>query len=565
MSDQTIEAPADRAAVIELHPRILRPATFPPFDVYVGGGQDGELTLLRRANEPVYANTWQKLSRGGIEFCYARQEDRDRCFDYVEENLAAILDEAELPAGQGAEWVYRVTCRAMEALFADPKSYRAYKRVEQLVGPLVQTIGKHPGIEWHMNEHAPSVYSTPAHSVNVAVLLVSLARNALGAREPDLLAEVAIGGLLHDVGKTMVPPEILSKPDRLTRGEFAEIRRHPRNGVRLTGPYLRHATTAQRVIGQHHENAAGTGYPDGRGGEAINVFARAARVIDVFDALTTRRPYGPPLAPYDALNTMVNEMRGQFDVDMLRKFIRHLGAEPRTEMPVVEAAEPDEAAPEPAARPEARRTPPLASRPIIRLAPEAPAPQSRPAPAPAEAVAAVPEPVEAVAPPPEPPPLEPIEELLAEVDEETRLMSGVFSALRDALAGPLGVAAKAAGREPEQPAELRREARVGFARSLFPLVWQLDEWRARLAAQPARAPEAADLRTEVLTLLRAFRQSVVAVLEAQHVEVVETPSADADPVEGAEARAGFLYHGAGGVEVLEPARFILAPDRRKAG
>jgi response regulator RpfG family c-di-GMP phosphodiesterase len=573
VSDKTTgRAPDGTPPVFAVHPRILQAATFPPFDLYVRPAGTDAWALFRKANEPVYANTWDKLSRCGVGTCYVRHEDRNRCIDYVEENLPAILAERELPKPQVAEWLYRVLCRATESLFGDSDSYRAYKRVRELVGLLATCLHEDPGMAWDMADCAPLVYSAPTHSVNVSVQLASLAAGSIGVDQPDLLAEVALGGILHDLGKTMVAPGILSKATELTQNEFAQVKRHPRYGLKITAPYLRQSATAQRIIGQHHENACGGGYPDGCSGEAIHVFARAARIVDAFDALTSQRPYGSALDYYRALSTMVNEMRGQFDGDMLRRFIKHLGADGNA-VPSVTAA-PVAADEEPTAietlaegtRPERSAEHSTA---IIQFGDPSPAPVASARQATKKA-------------PPAPPKARPVVVAASSIEDEpiedTSLVSGILSALQNALQGPFGEAVRAAAKPPPKVTttdaahQAERETEIESARAIFPVVWQTDEWRGQFAGMTAANPEARRLTSDVLGLLGSLREALARLLEANHVEIVETAAAeprrtsaqDAAGKRPPYARVGFLYRG-DGVEVLEPARVDLQPDRRMAG
>lgn len=585
MMDDSTDSTQQEAglAPIAIHPSMLRPATFPPFDLYVRGESEGELALFRKADEPVYANIYNKVQRGGFEVLYARGEDREPCFDYVEANLPGILEQGSLPPQVAAEWVYRLACRAMEALISDPDSFRDYRRVEALVGAIASTIRRHPGAEWHMTDCAPMTYSTHAHCVNVCALLVSFAGRVLGVADEDLITEVAIGAIMHDVGKAMVPTEILTKPAGLSRREFAQVKKHPRYGLKIVQPYLRQAATARCIIGQHHENACGGGYPEGRSGQAINVFARAARMVDVFDALTTDRPYGAALDNYGALNTMVSEMRGQFDMPMLRKFIRHLGSELEgdTSVTVREVPEPaQEEPPEqvgaeaPAEAPEEETETMSAGVemvPIIRLEPVHGAGETRAEAAGPASTASGPQ-VTMEATLQER--LDVIRDLGQRRDNDTSLMTGVVGALKDALSGPLRGALPTEGAQgalarPGPTAQTEPE----LARGLFPLVWQIDEWRARFATGPEQTPEATRLQAETLACLRTLREEVVRALLAHNVEIIEDARAPDSamheqaerPAAGRVTRVGFLYTGGASPQVLEPARTVLYADQRRAG
>ncbi len=576
-------------APLEIHPRLLRPATFPPFGIYVRKPGNGKLLRFRKADEPVYANTWDRLEAHGFATVHVRGEDRELFYDYLEENLSAILCAGQAPAAAIAPWAYRLTCRGMEDMLAGPDSFRRYERVKELVSALVQVIRRQPGVEWTMVERGPLRYHTHVHSVNVCAMLAGLAARSLGVEDAGLLTEIALGAVLHDIGKALVPLEILEKPGALTRQEFARIKKHPREGLSIARPFLRRSPTAESIIFQHHENACGGGYPEGRSGESINVFARAARIVDVFDAITSNRPYGRAVDEYSALNTMVSEMRGQFDMAVLRKFIRYVGAQCEAPAPEVTAgapakepepqetvhlaqaapAAPDEEectsflvqavledaglAGDAAAAPAAEETQDLTVRPIIRLEPvEAPEPAG---PATAEA--------EPVLGPSARERLQAIGELAEARAGDTALMSGLVGAIRHALCGPLGEAARAASAPPAESAAVRsaRETEESFVRALFPLVWQVDEWIGRFNPLPRQAAETAAACADARSCLRALREDIVAVLEAHNCEVIEREGSP-----GPE-RVGFNYCGRPADEPEAPAPVVFYPEppKRKAG
>ncbi len=338
MAPQSTTAPT-----VEVHPRILRPATFPDFPLYARADDCEAPRRVREAGEPVYANTWDKLDRDGIDLLYVHESDQADCLDYVEENLESILGDEELPPEQFAPWVCRLTRRAMQALLTDTRSFGSYERVRTMVEAIVRTIGRSPDAAWHMMDGRTTAHSLHRHSTDVCVLLTGFAARALKVRDRALLTQVAMGAVLHDVGKAAIAPEILAKPAALSRREFAQVKKHPQRGIDLCKPFLGRARIAHSIISQHHEDAGGGGYPDGRVAETIGLFGRAARVVDAYDAMTSDRPYRPALDSFGAVRVMVNEMRGRFDRSLLRRFIRHLGSAPNLRHeapPPVEAARP---------------------------------------------------------------------------------------------------------------------------------------------------------------------------------------------------------------------------------
>jgi putative nucleotidyltransferase with HDIG domain len=128
-----------------------------------------------------------------------------------------------------------------------------------------------------------------------------------------------IGALLHDIGKIIVPMEVLNKPGKLTEEEWAIMRRHPEAGLELVAD-IDFPGDIRAIIRNHHERWDGAGYPDGLKGEAIPFAARILCVADVYDALTTTRSYRPGLTHIRASEIM-RASTGQFDPQLLETFL----------------------------------------------------------------------------------------------------------------------------------------------------------------------------------------------------------------------------------------------------
>jgi putative two-component system response regulator len=137
----------------------------------------------------------------------------------------------------------------------------------------------------------------------------------------DMTTALRRAGVVHDVGKVAVPDAILLKPGRLTPEEFKVIQVHPIVGERICAP-LRSFRLVLPVIRHHHEKLDGTGYPDGLKGLQIPVAARVLQIVDVYDALTTQRPYKAAMSSGEALQTMQDEVRkGWWDPDIFTAFV----------------------------------------------------------------------------------------------------------------------------------------------------------------------------------------------------------------------------------------------------
>ena len=141
--------------------------------------------------------------------------------------------------------------------------------------------------------------ATEGHTRRVAMLAVQVGEQLGLAR--GRLRTLALGGLLHDMGKLTVPSEVLTKPGPLDDDEFAEIRKHPDAGVRLLRDLGGFAPEVLRLVHDHHERLDGSGYPRGLAGEQLELEVRILAVCDVYDALVSDRVYRAAWSPDRAL------------------------------------------------------------------------------------------------------------------------------------------------------------------------------------------------------------------------------------------------------------------------
>ena len=167
---------------------------------------------------------------------------------------------------------------------------------------------------------------TYTHSVNVCVLTLAIA-HAQGVTEEEA-SVIGVGGLMHDMGKAKIPLSILDKPGPLTDQERKVIMNHPMESERLLKEVGNIPEAAIAIAGQHHEKVNGSGYPRGLTGDQMHRFASMAAVADVYDALTSPRPYKPGLPPHIALRVVFDGRGSEFDDGVVDTFIRSLGIYP---------------------------------------------------------------------------------------------------------------------------------------------------------------------------------------------------------------------------------------------
>ena len=166
---------------------------------------------------------------------------------------------------------------------------------------------------------------TYLHSVAVCALMINFARH-LGL-DPQQVEDLGVAGLLHDIGKVAVSDDILNKPGALSKSEMRSVRSHPVAGYELLASSPGAPAAALELCLRHHEKIDGTGYPDGLKGDALSLAARMGAICDVYDAVTSNRPYKAAWMPCEALAAM-QKWAGHFDPVLLDRFADSLGIFP---------------------------------------------------------------------------------------------------------------------------------------------------------------------------------------------------------------------------------------------
>ncbi|HEX8955686.1 MAG TPA: HD-GYP domain-containing protein [Burkholderiaceae bacterium] len=167
---------------------------------------------------------------------------------------------------------------------------------------------------------------TYMHSVAVCALMVSLARQL--NLDDQAVREAGMAGLLHDIGKMMVPLAILNKPGKLTDAEFVSVKSHPEEGYKLLQSGSGISDITLDVCLHHHERMAGNGYPEKLKGEQLSIFARMGAVCDVYDAITSNRPYKAGWDPSESIRKMAEWSGPHFDPAVFQAFVKSIGIYP---------------------------------------------------------------------------------------------------------------------------------------------------------------------------------------------------------------------------------------------
>lgn len=194
-----------------------------------------------------------------------------------------------------------------------------------LVDEIIGSVARNQGALTSLVRLKTQDEYTYLHSVAVCTLMVALGRTlGLG---PDQLREVGLAGLLHDMGKARVPLEVLNKPGRLTDAEWQLMKLHPDWGHEMLTASEGVSTLMLDVCLRHHEKFDGSGYPGGLAADAIPLHARMGAICDVYDAITSARPYKAPWDAGDAVRQMA-QWKGHFDPKLFQAFVKTVGIYP---------------------------------------------------------------------------------------------------------------------------------------------------------------------------------------------------------------------------------------------
>jgi HD-GYP domain-containing protein (c-di-GMP phosphodiesterase class II) len=218
--------------------------------------------------------------------------------------------------------------RAVISMFEEARMGKAVDTggAQKLVEEITDSVARNPGALISLARLKTADDYTYMHSVAVCAMMVALSKQLKLDEAQTRLAGLA--GLMHDLGKAMIPMEILNKPGKLSQAEFEIIKQHPREGHRLllTGSDV--DPVVLDVCLHHHEKTDGSGYPDKLNDAQISLFAKMGAVCDVYDAITSNRPYKPGWDPAESLRRMAEWAKGHFDIQVFQAFVKSLGIYP---------------------------------------------------------------------------------------------------------------------------------------------------------------------------------------------------------------------------------------------
>lgn len=234
--------------------------------------------------------------------------------------LQAAIRDSSLSPSEKAGVVKKSCLLLMERLLESPTAENIHTAKKGLYD-VVDLIMAEEEMARHLLEITSHDYYTYTHSVNVGILSVSLSKAFFGRTGDHDMRELGAAFFLHDLGKVRIDAGYINKPGKLTDEEMREMKRHPAHGFRILNEARELTDECKLIVLEHHERYDGSGYPRGLRGDEIHVYARICSIADVYDALTSERSYKRPMAPFDALKLMKEEMLGHFSRELFEKFV----------------------------------------------------------------------------------------------------------------------------------------------------------------------------------------------------------------------------------------------------
>ncbi|HYA13094.1 MAG TPA: HD-GYP domain-containing protein [Syntrophales bacterium] len=238
----------------------------------------------------------------------------------VPDELLEAIHDAKLPPLEKAKAVQAHSFTLINNLLEHPtaENIRDAKKGIAEVVDLILTDDKTSLYLLSITSHD---FYTYTHSVNVGFLAVSLSKTLFRKSTAHDMHELGAGFFLHDLGKVQIDTAIINKPGRLTEEEMNAMRQHPNMGYKVLHDTNQLTPECKRIVLQHHERYDGKGYPLGLKGDDIHIYGKMCSIADVYDALTSDRPYRKKLGPFDALKLMKEEMIDHFHMELFEQFV----------------------------------------------------------------------------------------------------------------------------------------------------------------------------------------------------------------------------------------------------
>lgn len=288
------------------------------FDVYLYLGN--QYVLYAKKDQKYTSNLKEKLKDKDINSVYILTQQKPDFENYVERNFAKILNDKDASIETRSGLFYDTTIKNVKKFFQKNKlqvNNDFVERLDNLVRSSIDFLSQDEAIQ-NIGNLLSHDYKTYSHCMQVYTLSLALI-NKYDFSDDDKV-KLGIGSLLHDMGKVKVPSSILNKPGKLNKEEWEYVKHHPVLGIGCcTKVNLSHVII--NCILFHHEKCDGSGYPAGLKKQDIPTPVRILSICDIYDAITSNRPYAARETAQDALQIMNDEMGKGLDRSLFKGFV----------------------------------------------------------------------------------------------------------------------------------------------------------------------------------------------------------------------------------------------------
>ena len=305
---------------ISVHPQVFRIDSNRSFDIFVKNSE-GRFVLFHPAGEVYSSETHAKIYKWNVPSLYIKTSDKARYNRYLEENFPFIMEDPLINTESKAEIAHEAVTFIAMSLFASPSAdiISSYKKTIDIITRFV--LDNEDSIKF-LIQRTSSSFHEYNHAVNVGLFGLGLAKEILANDPSHNLVEISFGFFLHDIGKFTIPRHISKRNGPLSPEEWAIMRKHPEQGYKILQKFNALSDEISLIVLQHHERHDGRGYPLGLTGDKIHMYSKICAIADVFDALTSHRPYRTSKSSFNALAIMQNEMKNEFDSEFFAHFVK---------------------------------------------------------------------------------------------------------------------------------------------------------------------------------------------------------------------------------------------------
>ncbi|MCE5249338.1 HD domain-containing protein [bacterium] len=307
------------AEFIPIYLRTMRVNTLQSFSIYIKVVDN--YVLYHSGGEKLTEGVLNKLIENKIVYVYIRKQDTEAYLQYLSENLSKTLKDPDVSLKEKSE-IANVSIRSIAFTFFDKPSEETLKQYMTSVATLAEYILTYEEAIYTLIRLTSNKYGISTHSINVGMYATGLAKNLLADDPSHNIKEISAGFFLHDVGKSLIPGQILYKNGPLTHSEWKTMKRHPTEGFKLLNQFNLNSNEIKIITTQHHERKNGKGYPIGIKGDGIHIYSKICSIADSFEALTATRPYKKRNeSSFNALLILKNEMMNEFDPFFFQQFV----------------------------------------------------------------------------------------------------------------------------------------------------------------------------------------------------------------------------------------------------